>query len=829
MRANTSGGTIDHYILISFKGGEDSKLESSKLFFYLSEQKTKLLLVIDALDAILHLIGNVENLQIIQYCLMALCNLAKEKEYTQKLVKEKQCFKVLAPIISSMNVPCQIVAVRCAGLLAQHPCSSGRFVSDGALLPIMCLLKKEQNIELLQEVFKTLAMSDLRGDCASRVIEVWGLELLGDVLRKHIEGYREVDITMVDLIAKVFGNFTKFEKIAVSMMHAEKLELVNMLRSLMNTSITHVETKRSAANTCFNLINNQYTIDPFLDNHQMIVFLMNRYQERDYLTKHCIAKTFDCIVRESKQHKIIALIDRYQNLEFVEWILRSNSCELIQVVVLRSFVKKDWIYEKSHLFSTTFVPSLLTTIKETISRDVRRVCDEVVYHMSAIERFQKEIIDAGGGDILSPQLAFKDRTSKYWGVKTLARMLRNKEYATIFVKQYGIVKAAVNCFITTSHTDIDEYDVFMGVLHILSDISDTQEFRLYFMHSGAINKMLDILESQNHDQKKIILCLNIVISYVNSANKGSSGNANLKILSEKKLQRIIESITSTNFSLSGKVVALIAAYAQHSNSPIFDFWNILYSKALNVIRCNEDYNSYLYQRISCFQMLTNILSKDHIWSNLDLEMVAEHYILIFCNSNLLSHLKSVSAKGLLEFCKYSPDVMEELLIRHERSIVSGHKHLDFGNNICFSNIQSFSQFIRIFLQFFEKERKKKMRKYLLFSKIQRFLLFLLSFVREKKENHDLVDCLITQVSDHNLSFKIKSGNRPTRNYVPLRHKHFYSGYLDGLIGGIPHQPSSVDTQHRLREFLTAKQDEGITNHILYKKEKGNDSVREMGK
>ena len=48
-----------------------------------------------------------------------------------------------------------------------------------------------------------------------------------------------------------------------------------------------------------------------------------------------------------------------------------------------------------------------------------------------------------------------------------------------------------------------------------------------------------------------------------AANKGSSGNANLKILSEKKLQRIIESITSTNFSLSGKIVALIAAYAQH--------------------------------------------------------------------------------------------------------------------------------------------------------------------------------------------------------------------------------------------------------------------------
>lgn len=50
---------------------------------------------------------------------------------------------------------------------------------------------------------------------------------------------------------------------------------------------------------------------------------------------------------------------------------------------------------------------------------------------------------------------------------------------------------------------------------------------------------------------------------LNTANKESSGNANLKLVPEKKLCKVVENITSRNFSLSAKVIELISAYSQH--------------------------------------------------------------------------------------------------------------------------------------------------------------------------------------------------------------------------------------------------------------------------
>ena len=47
------------------------------------------------------------------------------------------------------------------------------------------------------------------------------------------------------------------------------------------------------------------------------------------------------------------------------------------------------------------------------------------------------------------------------------------------------------------------------------------------------------------------------------ANKESSGNANLKLVSEKKLCKVVENITTTSFSLAAKVIELISAYSRH--------------------------------------------------------------------------------------------------------------------------------------------------------------------------------------------------------------------------------------------------------------------------
>lgn len=91
-------------------------------------------------------------------------NLCKEKAQVDYLIAEKNCFRRLASAVSFHNVPCQILATRCIGLLAKYPTSGIRFVSDGGLLPILCSLKPDQNTEMLIEICKTLATCNIRGE-----------------------------------------------------------------------------------------------------------------------------------------------------------------------------------------------------------------------------------------------------------------------------------------------------------------------------------------------------------------------------------------------------------------------------------------------------------------------------------------------------------------------------------------------------------------------------------------------------------------------------------------------------------------------------------------
>ncbi|EFC38589.1 predicted protein [Naegleria gruberi] len=83
-------------------------------------------------------------------------------------------------------------------------------------------------------------------------------------------------------------------------------------------------------------------------------------------------------------------------------------------------------------------------------------------------------------------------------------------------------------------------------------------------------------------------------------------------------------------------------------------------------------------------------------------------------------------------------------------------------------------------------------------------VFIATFVRSKNENAQFVDTLISQASSKYLKME---GEKRTINplmYIPLAHKHHYD--IDtALIGQtIPFQPSSNDTQKRLKELVLQK-------------------------
>ncbi|KAG2387343.1 hypothetical protein C9374_001675 [Naegleria lovaniensis] len=832
---------LEHYIKLAFQGAEDAKLESAKVFFKFSEQNdSKLGLLVEAVDALIHLMTTEDNTEIVKYSLMTFINICKEKKYIPS-IRDTSCFKGLARTLCNHNMNIQLLAIKCVGLLARHPACGKTFATDGALLPMLFLLKPEQDTDLIIEVCKALSVAQMRGDCAARIVEVWGLEKLGQLIEQYIHANHEKAVSVVSHVTEVFANFSSFPKIAICMMNTEKLRLVELLHILLGSHGVSVVAKRAAAKTCLNIINNENINGQVMLNREFIIFIMQRHSEKDFLIRHTLAKTLDNAITQYSEEAVQKIIEENMDVGFIEWMIKSNGCDRIQVMVLKLFISRKWICaDRSHLFSSTFVPSLVQTIKETISTSVKRMCDEALYHFSGMDRFKKEIVDARGGEILIPALTFKDVISKYWCVRTLARIIRSKEFALQFVKQFSVVRPAVNCFLMThpQSTDPVEDFIFISTLSILSNISETREFRVYFVQSGGINKLLDILEDPNTVPMKMIQCLIIVISYVNSANKESSGNANLKLVPEKKLCKVVENITSRNFSLSAKVIELISAYSQHSNSPIHNFWNILYNKCLNLVRCNEDYNSYLYQRITCFTTLTSILTKDYVWFNLDLNMIALHYLTIFINSNLLSHLKRISAKGLCMIGEKSPSTLSALLPSYCRKLQLTHKDHVFTEKTNFSDCSSFCQFLQRFLQFFEMEKQKKLRKYMLFSRIQRFLTFLLHFVREKKENEQIVEKLIRQASENwedEQARRKRMLQNPMLHYRPKIHNHHYdTGQKNNSITNnnstsclnefIPYQPTSTDSRIRLAEFISRREYAPIHSQHIHSQ--GKDSKKE---
>jgi len=327
----------------------------------------------------------------------------------------------------------------------------------------------------------------------------------------------EKAILIVAKISQVLNNFSCSNKIAICMVYSDHFFVIPILKKLLSSNIPSVEAKRAASMCCFNLITNCQTSQIFLSDSDFLLFILKRYVEKDFSCKHTLAKALNSAVKESNSSALKKIIEENLDIGFIEWMIRSVGCDEIQVLVLRLFIDGKWIIsDREQIYSKSIISSLLSTFKETISTAVKSLCGEAIFHFSSIDRFKKEIIDNNGHEMLVPQLSYKDAKSKSFAVQTLARLCMRKETALFFVKHCAMVRPAVNCFLMTSATDLSESELLLGSLKILSNISDTTEFRVYFIHSGAINKLLNILEDSKSDPPKLILCLNIIIAFVNS-------------------------------------------------------------------------------------------------------------------------------------------------------------------------------------------------------------------------------------------------------------------------------------------------------------------------
>jgi hypothetical protein len=416
-------------------------------------------------------------------------------------------------------------------------------------------------------------------DYANRIVTIWGVTSLKELIEKYNEIPNESDpsaLQILEHLSNVLCNYSTGEKIASFMVSESK---VNMLACLQNALMKHPapSVRRTAAQTCFNLTQHNSTRSMLVE-HDILVFFLKRAEDSDYYVRHTIAKTLNymcekCTVLE--MNIIKDLIRKHINVPMVEWMIKTIGCVLIQCMMLRMFINGQWIsYANQDLFADHFVASLIELMQITVDTTTKRMCAEALYYFSRIPAFHKIIAELGSIHLI-PQLAFKDLVSKSFAVQTIAHCCESRYVVESLVKsrESTIIRLSINGFMmtqlppnlnSTHKLDRMKMDILTNLTRILAILSDFGEFREMFqVNREAFPKLFDIIDrTQNYDL--LILCIRVIISYINNANKEGSGNANLKLLNEKRLMYLVECIECDDLKMSTMATDTFVAYSQHS-------------------------------------------------------------------------------------------------------------------------------------------------------------------------------------------------------------------------------------------------------------------------
>ena len=295
-------------------------------------------------------------------------------------------------------------------------------------------------------------------------------------------------------------------------------------------------------------------------------------------------------------------------------MVKSLGCTSIQKMAMQVLTQENWISrDKGCQFSPSFVITLIETTKATLDLEIKRECSEAIHQFSRLRAFH-EIIVNSASEMLVPHLTFKDISSKAWAVKTLAQVGQSTALLSK-LKSFGIVSAAFKCFLMTSLQRPLEHEILESCVKILAVLSPFHELRhdMIQVEGGkGFQKLIDVFDKSMLSKNYGLLtsCLKIFVSYVNSANKESSGNANLKLISEKRLYKLISEFSlSENIQTHSTVVELLLAYAQHNNVPIVDFWEHIVEKLIEELKCNGNYNMKILQRDEVMKAMNTILRK----------------------------------------------------------------------------------------------------------------------------------------------------------------------------------------------------------------------------
>ena len=211
------------------------------------------------------------------------------EEFVRDIAIERDCFNVLADLVSHHDVKVKIMSARCIGYLGQHAFCTKKLVSQGALLPLLGLLRLGQNTPLLLEACAAVSKLQLNckwqilvslycwrfqytDDYALRIVAIWGLKPLKELIREYdskinelseksdhergsirkFNDTRDLYNEMMVSFAKVLKNYSSCEKIAVSMVQEPSVDILLEVNTIL-LKFNYSKVRKIAANTCYNI------------------------------------------------------------------------------------------------------------------------------------------------------------------------------------------------------------------------------------------------------------------------------------------------------------------------------------------------------------------------------------------------------------------------------------------------------------------------------------------------------------------------------------------------------------------------------------------------
>lgn len=738
---------IQHAVTMAYHATDSSKLQSARSFKRLAATSSQVLKICqsrEALDALKHLASQDAH-DIATEAMEALLSLCKveDKDILQDLIVEFEIMQFLSKQLMHYEIDVKVQASECIGELSKWNFISRRLVSDKALQPLCSLIRPNQNKKILFAACKSLSKISSFSEMMYRVIIVWGLTPLKEMIESLLEQIKiQIDTLQnmspverrmnsykldpsLDLLhsaCSVWENFSKYEKLSVKMLSENVIQQLSDLLLFNND----VRIRIISAKCLLNLSEHKQIRTYILSKESILLLMFGRSNDSSFEVKHFLAKALDNLLESctTSEHSYFKqLIEKEISNTFVDWMLKTVNCNHILVIALQALISSNHIITKSNqsAFGVEVFKDLMNKIKSSLDYNVKLMSTEVLYRFSKESCFRNDIMNAQVPEMLVYMLSSKEQMFRSFSVKTISQLCDNSERSTRFL-ELGITTSILkyyNSFISeiqdklvssnSSKLSDQELETLLNATKIILSLCDFGDFRNSFANHKALNSFLIVFDATNN--VSLLICLlKILTKLIFSAGKEGAGNGNLKIITEKRLYRLIKMLAtyelSTGSKLQMNILDLLKSFVPHQNIPLNGkkpFWEICFKEITKIIMPtftpqeslpNEDYCTIL------IQFLHNILKSPLVQKDIEFTQLITTLFEILTLAPEFSDVKLYCAKSLLEVNSEQKSKFREYIVDHSEYL----KRLQINAHSINETYKKMISYLNDFIDHFEENK-----------------------------------------------------------------------------------------------------------------------------